>query len=163
MVVAGSWTADAALAAFDDHLRRVRGVCPEVRRSYGRVAGEFLEMVFGDGPVDLARLSASDVVRFVFEASVRYRPSTLQGVTTALRSFLRFLRVEGVRDDRLEEAVPKVPLRRLSAVPRHLGSGELARLIASLDFADFAGGVAGPGDAAAGGSFGFASQRDRSA
>ena len=59
MVVAGSSTTDAALAAFDDHLRRVRGVCSEVRRSYGRVAGEFLEMVFGDGPVDLARLSAS--------------------------------------------------------------------------------------------------------
>lgn len=133
MAIAGSSTTDVALAAFDDHLRRVRGVCPEVRRSYGRVAGEFLEMVFGDGPVDLARLSASDVVQFVFEATVRYRPSTLQGVTTALRSFLRFLRVEGVRDDRLEEAVPKVPLRRLSAVPRHLGSGELARLIASLD------------------------------
>ena len=133
MAVAGSSTTDVALAAFDDHLRRVRGVYPEVRRSYGRVAGEFLGMVFGNGPVDLARLSASDVVRFVFEASVRYRPSTLQGVTTALRSFLRFLRVEGVRDDRLEEAVPKVPLRRLSAVPRHLGSGELARLIASLD------------------------------
>ena len=132
MAVAGLSTTDVALVAFDDHLRRVRGVCPEVRRSYGLVAREFLEMVFGDGPVDLARLSASDVVQFVFEATGRYRPSTLQGVTTALRSFLRFLRVEGVRDDRLEEAVPKVPLRRLSAVPRHLGSGELARLIASL-------------------------------
>ena len=133
MAVVGSSTTDVALAAFDDHLRRVRGVCPDVRHSYGRVAGEFLEMVFGDGPVDLARLSASDVVGFVFEATVRYRPSTLQGVTTALRSFLRFLRVDGVRDDRLEDAVPKVPLRRLSAVPRHLGSGELARLITSLD------------------------------
>jgi len=133
MAVAGSSTTDVALAVFDDHLRRVRGVYPEVRRSYGRVAGEFLGMVFGDGPVDLGCLSACDVVGFVFEATVRYRPSTLQGVTTALRSFLRFLRVEGVRDDRLEEAVPKVPLRRLAAVPRYLGSGELGRLIASLD------------------------------
>ena len=90
MAVAGSSTTDVALAVFDDHLRRVRGVYPEVRRSYGRVAGEFLGMVFGDGPVDLGCLSACDVVGFVFEATVRYRPSTLQGVTTALRSFLRF-------------------------------------------------------------------------
>ena len=87
MAIAGSSTTDAALAAFDDHLRRVRGVCPEVRRSYARVPRAFLEGVFGDGPVDVACLSASDVVGFVFEATGRYRPSTLQGVTTALRSF----------------------------------------------------------------------------
>jgi integrase/recombinase XerD len=136
MAIAGSSTTDAALAAFDDHLRRVRGVCPEVRRSYARVARAFLEGVFGDGPVDLAGLSASDVVEFVFGATGRYRPSTLQGVTTALRSFLRFLRVEGVRGDRLDEAVPKVALRRLASVPRHLSSGEFTRLIASLEERD---------------------------
>jgi len=72
----------AVLAAFDDHLRRVRGVCPEVRRSYGRVAGEFLEMVFGDGPVDLARLSAGDVMESVFEATVR--EESLRGTTRRL-------------------------------------------------------------------------------
>jgi hypothetical protein len=69
MALAGSSTTDVVLAAFDDHLRRVRGVCPEVRRSYARVAREFLEGVFGDGSVDLARLSASDVVEFVFAAT----------------------------------------------------------------------------------------------
>ena len=138
MAVAGSST-DAALAAFDDHLLRVRGVCPEVRRSYGRVGGEFLEMVFGDGPVDLARLSASDVVRFVFDATVRYCPSTLQGVTTGLRSFLRFLRVEGVRDDRLEEAVPKVPLR-VHVAPKTMlrqGAGPVDRVEIGLDSATY--------------------------
>jgi len=34
----------------------------------------------------------------------------------------------------LEEAVPTVPVRRFASLPRHLRSGELARLIASLDF-----------------------------
>lgn len=133
MPIEGSSTTVVVLAAFDDHLRRVRGVCPEVRRTYARVARGFLEAVFGDGPVDLAHLSASDVVGFVADATARYRPSTIQLLLTALRSFLRFLRVEGVRGDRLEEAVPKVPLRRLASVPRHLGSAEFARLIASLD------------------------------
>jgi hypothetical protein len=33
MAFAGSSTTDVVLAAFDDHLRRVRGVCPEVRRT----------------------------------------------------------------------------------------------------------------------------------
>jgi site-specific recombinase XerD len=133
MAIAGLSTIDGTLAAFDDHLRRVRGVSSEVRRGYARIARRFLDGVFGDGPVcDLGRLSASDVVGFVFNAQGRYRPSTLQGVTTALRSFLRFLAVEGACVDRLEEAVPKVALRRLSSVPRHLSCGEFERLIASL-------------------------------
>ena len=132
MAIAGLSTTDEVLAAFDDHLRRVRGVSPETRRGYARVARRFLDAVFGDGSVDLECLSASDVVGFVFEVQGRYRPSTLQGVTTAMRSFLRFLAVEGVCVDRLEEAVPKVALRRLASVPRHLSSSEFERLIASL-------------------------------
>jgi integrase/recombinase XerD len=133
MAVEGSAEKVVVLAAFDDHLRRVRGVCPEVRRTYARFAGGFLEAVFGDGPVDLARLSVGDVVGFVSDATARYRPSTMQLLVTALRSFLRFLRVEGLREGRLEEAVPKVPVRRFASIPRHLGSAELERLIASLD------------------------------
>jgi hypothetical protein len=38
-----------------------------------------------------------------------------------------------LRDDRIEEAVPKVPCRRLTSVPRHLDSEQFAALIASLD------------------------------
>lgn len=136
MAICGLSTTGVVLAAFDDHLRRVRGVCPETRRGYARVARRFLDAVFGDGQVDLARLSASDVVGFVVEVQGRYCPSTLQGVTTALRSFLRFLAVEGVCVDRLAEAVPKVALRRLASVPRHLSASEFERLIASLDERD---------------------------
>jgi site-specific recombinase XerD len=92
-----------------------------------------LEAVFDDGPVDLARLSAPDVVGFVSAATARYQPPTVQLLTTALRSFFRFLRAEGLREDRLEEAGPKVPNRRLGSVPRHLPPTEFACLIASLD------------------------------
>jgi integrase/recombinase XerD len=133
MAIEGSAATVVVLAAFDDHLRRVRGVCPEVRRTYARFAGGFLEAVFGDGPVDLARLSVGDVVGFVSDATVRYRPSAMQLLATALRSFLRFVCVEGLREGRLEDAVPKVPLRRFASVPRHLGAAEFARLIAWLD------------------------------
>ena len=33
--------AEDVLAAFDEHLRRVRGVCAGTRRNYGRYAGAF--------------------------------------------------------------------------------------------------------------------------
>jgi integrase/recombinase XerD len=47
-------------------------------------------------------------------------------------SFFRLLRVEGLRLDRLEEAVPMVP-HRPSGLVRHLDPGRFEQLIASLD------------------------------
>lgn len=124
---------DAVLAAFDEHLRRMRGTCPEVRRNYARYARAFLASVFGDGPVDFARISVPDVVHFVSDTASRYRPSTGQLATTSLRSFFRFLRAIGWRTDRLDDAVPTVPRRRHATLPRHLGEREFERFIASLD------------------------------
>jgi integrase/recombinase XerD len=126
-------TADAVIAAFAEHLRRTRGVCPEVRHNYARSVHAFLESVFGDGPVDLARVSVLDVVEFVSASTRRYRPATVQLMATSLRSFFRFTRAEGLREDRMEDAVPKVPRRRLTCLPRHLDATQFTDLLASLD------------------------------
>ena len=126
------WTAEDVLAAFDEHLRRTRGVCAGTRRNYGRYAGAFLETVFAGGPVDLAMVGAGDVIGFVGELTRRYRPRTVELAASALRSFFRFLRAEGLRGDRLEDAVPMVPHRPAGLV-RHLEPGRLEQLIVSLD------------------------------
>jgi len=56
----------------------------------------------------------------------------VEGAATALRSFFRFLRAAGLREDRLEDAVPMVPHRPTGLV-RHLEPGRFEQLIASLD------------------------------
>jgi site-specific recombinase XerD len=132
MTIQSPLTTDAVLTAFDDHLRRVRGVCPDVRRNYGFYARGFLETVFGQDPVDFGLLSVGDVVTFVTNASCRYQPRTVQLLTTALRSLLRFARAEGLSGSRLDEAVPAVRGPAASP-PRYLGPGELTRLLSSLD------------------------------
>ena len=93
---------DAVIAAFDEHLRRARGVCPEVRRNYARVAHAFLQSVFDGGEVDLTRICVRDVVEFVSASTHRYQPATVQLMATSLRSFFRFARAAGLRADRLE-------------------------------------------------------------
>ncbi|MGH3738693.1 MAG: site-specific integrase [Micromonosporaceae bacterium] len=133
MTVRDPLTADTVLAAFDGHLSRTRGTCPEVRHNYGRFVRAFLETVFGDGPVDPGRICARDVVEFIHAATRRYRPATVQLVATSLRSFFRFLRAVGLRADRLEDAVPTAPHRRDTRLPRHLDATQFADLIASLD------------------------------
>jgi len=126
-------TVPSLLAAFDEHLRRRRGLCPGVRRNYVGHVRAFLVRVAWDQQVDLSAVTVADVVDHIGELTGRYRSSTVELAATALRSFFRFLRVEGLRSDRLENAVPVVPHRR-GSLPRHLDGETFARLIAGLDF-----------------------------
>lgn len=126
------WTAGQVLAAFDEHLRRTRGLCAGTRCNYERYAQAFLATVFANGPVDVAAIQAGDVVGFVGDLTGRCQPRTVELAASALRSFFRFLRMAGLRTDRLEDAVPMVP-HRPSGLARHLAPGQLGQLIASLD------------------------------
>jgi len=134
-MTARNWrTAIEWVEAFRAHMARTRGTCPERQRSYGRHVHEFLVDVFGDAPVDPRDLAAPDVIQHVTSLVGRYRPSTLSTVGTALRQFFRFLRVIGVREDRLEDAVPLAVTRQLGGLPRHIAAHDVERLIASLDY-----------------------------
>lgn len=97
MSVGSGWTVEEALAAFNDHLRRVRGVCDGTRVKHARSVRVFLEERFPDGRVEVGGLDAHDVVEFIRAATRRYRPRTVELVATSLRSFFRFLRGEGLR------------------------------------------------------------------
>jgi integrase/recombinase XerD len=125
-------TPDALVEAFQEHLQRVRGTDRVSQHHYGRYVRAFLVEVFGDGPVEVAALSAPDVVRFVASLVGRYRPRSMRAVTTALRSFFQFLHLKGLRDDRLEDAVPSVATRRLLGLPRYLDDAQFELLLASL-------------------------------
>jgi integrase/recombinase XerD len=125
-------TLGEALAGFDEHLRRTRGVCLGTRRNYARFAGAFLQFAFADGPVAVAQIRPRDVVEFVGGLSRRWQPGTVELAASALRSFFRFLRAEGLCGDRLEDAVPMVPHRSAGLV-RHLAPERFEQLIASLD------------------------------
>lgn len=132
MSVRDEWTLEEALAAFDEHLGRVRGVSAGTRRNYARFVGAFLRTVFPDGRVEVGRVSGRDVVDFVGAATRRYQPATVELAATSLRSFFRFLRAAGLRADRLEDVVPMVPHRRTGLI-RHLDPACFDRLLASLD------------------------------
>ncbi len=54
-------TREETLAAFDEHLRRTRGVCAGTRRNYARFAGAFLQAACPGGPVEVARTQGRDV------------------------------------------------------------------------------------------------------
>lgn len=132
MTMRDEWTVPSLLAAFDEHLQRRRGLTSGTRGNYVRYVGAFLVKVSVRQRVEPSAISVADVAGHVMALTRRYRPGTVELAASALRAFFRFLRVEGLRSDRLEDAVPVVPHRR-GGLPRHLDSSTFARLIAELD------------------------------
>lgn len=127
------WMFDELNAAFKNHLQRTRGMRSEECHRYARYVRLFIEHAIGDGPVDVTALSALDVISFICSVTDKYQPSTMGKIGSALRNFFRFLCIEGLRDDRLDDAVPGVVRRRLTGLPHHLNKKQFDRLIASLD------------------------------
>ena len=78
------WTAERVLAAFDEHLRRTRGLCAGTRRNYERYAQAFLAAVFANGPVEVAAIQVGDVVSFVGDLTGRYQPRTVELAASGL-------------------------------------------------------------------------------
>jgi site-specific recombinase XerD len=133
MTIHGSWTLDALVEAYKQHLRRTRGLREPTLYAYGRRVHPFLREALGDDPINPALLRPRDVIAFITSITVRLSPSSLKAVRTALLSLFRFLRVEGLCDARLEAALPAVAHWRLSTLPRHLDDEQLMQVLASLD------------------------------
>jgi len=128
-----SWSLDTLVEEYKQHQRRTRGLREPTLRSYERLVRRFVRAALGEDPIDPACLSSSHVIGFVAAMRGRFSPGSMKAVGTALRSFFRFLRVEGLCEERLEAAIPRVAHWRLSGLPRCLSDEQLERVLASLE------------------------------
>ena len=118
MTVPDSWTLDALIEAFEQHQRRTRGLRDTTLHGYAPLVRGLIREALGDDPIDVRRLSPSDVIRFVFTMTSRFSPRSMKTVGTALRSFFRFLtrKVSVTSGSR-----PRSPPWPTGAFPRSLG------------------------------------------
>jgi integrase/recombinase XerD len=132
-VAASVGPADVLVERYRSYLLLERGLATTTVRYYERVARQFLGAVSARrDELDLARLTAGEVSRFVLAECGRRSPGSVSNVVVALRSLLRFLHVEGLTGGELAAAVPAVAPRP-RGLPRALGPGAVARLLASCD------------------------------
>ena len=129
------WTLDALIGAYKRHQRRTRGLRERTLHGYERIARPFVLAALGDGPIDPTHFRPRDVIDFVASLRGRFSPTSMKAVRTALRSFFRFLRVEGLCDERLAAAIPAVAHWRLSTLPRYLSDEQLQQVLSSFDVA----------------------------
>jgi integrase/recombinase XerD len=127
------WTLDCIVEAYKQDQRRVRGLREATLKSYEQVLRPFLRLSLGEDPLDATRLTPADVVRFVTSLQERFSARSMKYVRTALRSLLRFLRMKGYCDEKLELSIPAVAHWRLSALPRCLDEQQLKRVLETFD------------------------------
>jgi integrase/recombinase XerD len=137
IVSSRSWELPASteiLQRYRAYLRSERGlVAPGVIR-YEKVAGLFTESVAApDGKVDWSALSGREVSRFMLAECAGRGGSSARNLAAGLRSFLRFLHVEGCTPTALAAAVSPVPGWRGRSLPVGLEVGQVQRLLQCCD------------------------------
>lgn len=121
------------LADFASYLLVERGLTPGTIRFYVHVAGLFASERLGSrGGLELADLTACDVTGFVTRCCAPRSLSSSRQVVSALRSLLRFLRLEGHTDLALDQAVLSVS-GSASSLPRGIGAPQALALLAGCD------------------------------
>jgi site-specific recombinase XerD len=118
---------------YDDHLQEVAGLAPATRLYRRRYAGEFLQSVFGNGPISWPRLRAEHVRDFITSYGRTGRLATAQVSACALRNFLWWLRFCGRIGPELITVVPHIPRWRLATLPPVLSGDQLTNLLGTFD------------------------------
>lgn len=118
------------LTRYGEYLSEERGLASATVTRNVELARPFLAgLACGDG-LGLQRVGAAQVTEFVLTSS-RQRPKEVARMTTALRSFLRFLQIDGHVGAGLVDAVPSVARRRLTGLPKALTVEQMAAMLAT--------------------------------
>jgi len=125
--------ADHATQAFEQYLLNDRALVRATVVNYRPFIRRFLTDRFGRGRVRLSRLSARDVVRFVQRQAPRLHLKQAKLLTTALRSFLHYVRSRGDITLDLAAAIPAVANWSMPSIPRAIPAESVRQLLASID------------------------------
>ncbi len=124
---------DGVIEEYRMYLVKERGLAPSTIRSYLRVAGSFLSKQSETHAGGLKEPTAAEVSAFVAQEVRGRRTGSAKCLVTGLRSFLRFLHVDGKTTRRLDQVVLGVASWRLSTLPKALEPSEVDRLLTSCD------------------------------
>jgi integrase/recombinase XerD len=121
------------LGRYRDYLLVERGLTAGTVRGYVDFVRPFVATRLGGDVLDLAGMSAADVIGFVLATCPGRAVGSAKLTVCALRSLLRWLHLTGVIATPLAAVVPSVAGWRLRSLPQALEPGQLRRLLAACD------------------------------
>ena len=117
------------LSQYEKYMHSERGLMAATISHYQYFVGKFLQERFPKGLILTQEVRAYDISAFVLRHSQSWSVKSTQLMTTALRSFFRYLFQKGELPANLAASVPTVANRRLSTVPRYLPPQEVERVL----------------------------------
>lgn len=124
---------EPVVAEYDAHLRDAGGLAPATRQYRCRYVREFLASVFGTKPVRWNRIKATHVQSFIARYGHDGHAAAAQVAAGSLRSFLRWLRLQGHADVRLIAAAPRFPRWRWASLPTVMTDSQLQAFLKTFD------------------------------
>ncbi len=121
------------LNRYETHLSTERGLVAHTIQEYQSFVRKFLLERFRGQRLLLKAVKASDISHFILRHTASMRGKRAQVMTTAFRSFFRFLFEKGELQADLAASVPTVANWRLSTVPKYLTSQEVKRVLKACD------------------------------
>jgi len=131
--VAVPTVSEALLDRFRRYLLAERGLAEGTASHYVYAGTLFLKAVDYAGGRDLGGLRAADVNEFVLGECGKRSVGSVKCVVNGLRSFLRFLHVQGITSGFLADGVPTVAGWSGSSLPRAISGEWVRRLLGSCD------------------------------
>jgi len=131
-VPAPSSPVEAIIERFRVYLVRERALVDGTVRFYCHVASLFVSEQGGRSGLELAGLRANDVTGFITRTCATRGLSSSRQVVSALRSFLRFLQLEGLTELALDRAVLS-PAGWNPSLPRAVSTADVTRLLDGCD------------------------------
>jgi integrase len=121
------------LSAYGQYLRSERGLISGTIREYQSYARMFLVERFRRSSLVLRAIKASDISHFVLRHCRNLSIKRAQLMTTAFRSFFRFLFQKGKIETDLAASIPGVPDWRQATVPKYLTPEEVQRVLGACN------------------------------
>jgi site-specific recombinase XerD len=132
-------SAGRLLERYRRYLKDRRGLSSSSAEGYVQFTRPFLREIGFTGPEHLGRLSRADVIGYVERHARDGSPATARILCTRLRSFLRYLHVEGHNANDLAACVPSIRKWRLTGLPTWLSAAQLRAVFRSCDRSSAAG------------------------
>jgi site-specific recombinase XerD len=130
---------DQILNGFRGYLERRLGLSPTSAEAYAYFTRPFLRATSTTQADHLARLTPGDVIRYFEQHSRDGSPATAAIMCTRIRSFLRYLHVEGLVATDLAPCVPSIRKWSLTGLPTYLSAAQLHQVFQSCDRSTAAG------------------------
>ena len=119
--------------AYVQYLEQDCGLKKESIAGYVRFSRKFLQDKYGDSQINFKKLSSDDITKFVIDHAYDNGAKVAKHMTSALRSFLRFLKVRGEISKNLAACVPSVAHWHKAELPKYMEPEDVEKLLGTCN------------------------------